>query len=793
LIPLEEILAEIYQVGAGTKRVAESYNLLLRRYGSECDILRTVPRADLDRSPVGLLGEAIERMRNGSIHFKPGFDGVYGRVRIFEEHERNELRGQITLFPVCGPNPPPAPEHQIMEERPGGRVPGAPVMLNAPSPEPGFVLNAEQQSVVDHPGGPLLIAAGPGTGKTRTITSRMAFLMVTRGVQAPRILAVTFTNKAAREILNRLAAQLPPGSQRPLATTFHGLCRKLLLERGADYAAAVMDDEGRLAVMADALKEVSSGSAMKMPIAAAVSAVIRAKQLLLAHGDDLSGLYKAPRPGQPQLLRQAYCAYQNLLKLQNTCDFEDLIFDIVHHLESDDAFRHSLRQRFTHIFVDEFQDINYGQYRLIRLLAPPEADICVIGDPDQSIYGFRGSDAAFFKQFQTDYPQAPTVRLKRNYRSTGTILQAAYQVVHAGRGCEERPIPVHTETHEESFVSILEAPSPLAEAVAIGQTIEQMVGGSGFQAQDFGKITQEKEECSFADFAILYRTSEQGQLLADVLTRAGIPCQLACRRRAGRKAESVKLLALLRTIADQGSYTDMDQLNDLIVPGVSRESLGMFKAWACETRQAPVQAMQAAARVPIPGMSLARQQRLTALIKAVHSIKAGCAGRSIPQIIELCLAQTTLAGRIDGEDLESLLRRAADFDRDLTAFLAEMAFQRDTDLYEKAVEKVALMTLHASKGLEFNIVFVAGCEEGLLPHRYPGTAAADPEEERRLFFVGMTRARRRLFLTWSRKRAIRGKMSSRQRSPFVDHIEGRLKRIITQQRSSSPQKQLSLF
>lgn len=795
LIPLEEILAEIFQTGAATKRVAISYARLLERYGAEFDILRAVPREDLDHSGVSLLGEAVERMRRGAIHFEPGYDGVYGRLRIFDDDERELLKGQTPLFRTVSNNLCTDASFPSI----GACADPAPRPVGKPSHEAeskpshaAYTLNREQQQVVDHSQGPLLIAAGPGTGKTRTITSRMAALIKDRQVSAENILAVTFTNKAAREMRERLTAELPKGAALPVMSTFHGVCRSLLLERRDIRMGGIVDDEGRAAVISDALKRAAGvESAVSITAAQAAEAVALAKQRLLTFQDDLSGL---PLTGQTDhhMLARIYEAYQDILGLQNLFDFEDLIFETIKRLEADEAWRRGLQQRFAHIFVDEFQDINYSQYRLILLIAPGDANLCVIGDPDQAIYGFRGSDVRFFKRFANDYPGVRTICLTRNYRSTDSILQASYQVVNAGRRNPEERLQIFSGIKGEPTLSILETSSPRAEAVFIGKTIEQMVGGAGFHAIDFGKIRPEQTESSFADFAILCRTTEQGRLIGEVLEQAGIPCQQVSRQIFSQHPGIAQLMALLRILVDQGSYIDFNHMVDLTVPSIGRVTLDSFKTWAYATRQPLSAALRAATRMPIAGMPRDRQQRLADLIRLIHALKSACAGRTVAGIIEHCALKTTLAGRIEAETLRTLMEMAEPFQTDLTAFAVEQALQNDTDMYRPEVEKVALMTLHASKGLEFNFVFIAGCEDGLIPFRRPGGPAGDPDEERRLLFVAMTRAKKRLFLTWARRRAIYGTTRDQHCSAYVDDIEPRLKSFAAST-IKRVQQQLTLF
>jgi uncharacterized protein (TIGR00375 family) len=798
LIPLEELLGEVFETGPQSKRVALAYEQLLGRYGSEFHILREMPAEALAECSVPLLGEAIARMRAGRLRFEPGYDGLFGRLRIFASDERERLKGQCVLFDMGGEDPPSRSESSgaaHVQAEPSPEPPG-PKKSQPRTVEPEtvcLVLNAEQQRVVDHPGGPLLVVAGPGTGKTRTITRRMAALITGGQVPAAAILAVTFTTKAAQEMRQRLAATLGPGAELPLMGTFHGLCRRLLLEREpAAFSGAVADEPMRAAIMADAL--LLAGAPAGLSPAEAVAAVIQAKQRLLTPSADLSPLPPATTHGV-KILAAVYATYQRLLRMQRLLDFEDLICETVYALQADESWRRALQARFTHLFVDEFQDINAGQYRLIRLLAPERAHLCVIGDPDQAIYGFRGSDVRCFHQFALDYPGLETVRLTRNYRSTETILEASHQVIRAG----DDPGANAARQRTCSFIAgrptitILEASTARAEAVAIGRIIEDLVGGTGFHAIDFGKTGRGDKAYSFADMAVLFRTTDQGRLIAEVLAAAGIPCQRVDRRLLSEDRGVAKLLALLRVLTDQASHVDLNGLTDLTAPGIGRDTLNAFKRWAYAAGLPLGQALHTATRLPLPGMATARQQRLAALVRFIQGLKSLCAGKTVGEAIALCLAQTTLGGQLADDTRRLLLESATPFGADLPAFLAGQTLQSDTDLYRPEAEKVALLTMHAAKGLEFGVVFVAGCERGLIPYERPGAGVDDPDEERRLFFVAMTRAKRRLYFSWARRRMLYGATTDRQPAPFVADIEGRLLAREAGAPRKPVQQQLALF
>lgn len=807
LIPLENMLSEVLQVGPKTKKVLQAYNDLVRAFGSELNVLCHTPVEALGKSRIPLLAEAIQRMRQGLIHFDAGYDGEFGRVRIFNATERSRLMGQQSLFEVPGEvsipgRNPVDPDHRAPGKGNQARIEALKRKVRNDqtrthdSKPVRFQLNDEQQAVVDHTGGPLLICAGPGTGKTRTITCRISALIEKRSVAPGNILAVTFTNKAAQEMRHRLQTMLTAVGDLPLAATFHGFCWYLLKEVYDDAPGAIIDEAVRRTVLGDAAQMAQcEGQPIQLSIGRLQDMIVAAKQRLLSPTDDLSCV--ADEKDRSQLQR-VYERYQQLLTFQERFDFEDLIFRVVQLLEADKAWRSRVQKRFQYLFVDEFQDINASQYRLLRALAPSKAQVCVIGDPDQAIYGFRGSDVRYFKQFIHDYKDARIIQLNRNYRSTETILICSHQVI---QGCQvnlQAVDPVRTYSHiqGEPTITVLDSLSAKAEAVTIGRTIEQMVGGTGFHSLDFDKLDPDttRQEHGFADFAVLCRTADQVQSIGRQLVSAGIPCQMANRRILQQSART-KILAALRVITRQGSYADLSHLTDLGAAGISKETLGLFKQWAY-ARQLPIAtALHSANRLPIPEMSTARQQRLVSLVRLLERLEKTCIEKTAAETLGIIVDQTTLSFKVEKDDLDLLQSLARPYGADKEAFVAALALQRDTDLYRPGVEKVSVMTLHAAKGLEFPVVFVAGCEDGLLPYRRPGNHQMDIEEERRLFYVGMTRARRRLFLTWARKRTLYGRTRAQQLSPFVMEIENKRRtHLAAQGKPPKPrQEQLELF
>ena len=795
LIPLESILAEIFQSGPQTKRVATAYRQVIERFGGEFEILRNVPPGELDSSGVPLLGDAIARMRTDSIHFEPGFDGEYGRVTIFDPTERRTLSGQKNIFGVGDA----VVQKDPLPVRPGKAEkvlakPAEPPSEVITESEPRFELNAEQQAVADRSGGPMIVVAGPGTGKTHTITHRMGALIAKGCTTANGILAVTFTNKAAGEMARRLRAILGPEAELPLATTFHGLCWRLLRTLTRGRPETIVDDIARREVLADTVDRLKhTGTDTGKSVEQLLEMIISAKQQLIGPQDDLSAVVPT---GELVPIQQVYQNYQETLHRQNACDFEDLIVECVRALESDPLWCTQLQQQYAYIFVDEFQDINFGQYRLIRLLAPASANVCAIGDPDQAIYGFRGSDVAYFNRFIEDYPTTRVIHLSRNYRSTETILKSAFQVIDTHQLKLKGVDIQRTYSHRDGFstVSIMKSASAKAEAVAIGRVIEQMVGGTGFHAVDFDKVEHADATASFSDVAVLFRTVEQGRQIEQVLTQAGLPCRFISRKHWMQHASVAALWSLMRVMNATGGFTDLDPMSSLLEASVSKQTIARFKSWAYDKQLSLKQALNTVARLPVPGLSTTAQHGLLAWVRQIEDLKEATVAMSVAGTAAHLIDHTRLAALRDSAELNDFIAMSSPFGSDCNAFLANMALNRDTDFHRSDAEKITLMTMHAAKGLEFASVFIAGCEDGLIPYRLPGKRTTDLDEERRLFYVAMTRAKERLFLSWAERRTLYGQTATRCVSPFVASIEHHLKANAAPWNQGRPQqRQLSLF
>jgi len=456
--------------------------------------------------------------------------------------------------------------------------------------------------------------------------------------------------------------------------------------------------------------------------------------------------------------------------------------------------------------VDEYQDLNYGQYRLIQALVPAAGNLCVIGDPDQAIYGFRGSDVAFFNQFVEDYPSARVIHLTRNYRSTETILEASWQVIRQCGGPDTGLGVLGSRLFSRltgaPHVAVVEIPSEKAEAVAVGQIIEKAVGGAGFLAIDAGKVDSSAfHDYSFADFAVLYRTSAQANVFSAIFDQAGIPCQIASRRKTYSQPHVAAMLALLRITAGTAGAHDLSQIASVMNPRLDKASVMAFLDEMDTRGQTFCQALDQADPGAFKGITPQRRRRLVA---ALEDLKKWIDDlQPLPLEERIMAISERLGDRLEGGDVArdkdlvaDLVRRAQDCQGDPERFINTASLQTDADMVQARIEKVTLTTIHAAKGLEFPVVFVVGCEDGLIPLRRDGQATSDLEEERRLFYVALTRAQELLYLTWSRKRRLYGRQEARIVSPFVGDIERHLLKHASPHLSVTPkaqQVQLKLF
>jgi DNA helicase-2/ATP-dependent DNA helicase PcrA len=579
-------------------------------------------------------------------------------------------------------------------------------------------LDPEQRAAATTAGGPLLIVAGPGTGKTRTLTHRIAHLVRERGVPPERCLAITFTRRACEELQERLGGLVPEAAGRVTTTTFHGLGLLVVREQhkalGLGAGIGVADQAERLALV----RELAGGSgrdARRLP--EALSRVKRAQ----AAGSEPGG----GEPGGGELAAEL-ARYDKALRERGLLDFDDLLTLPVGLLGADPGLARAYRERWPWISVDEYQDVDELQYRLLGMLTGPDGNLCAIGDPDQAIYGFRGADVEFFLRFGQDFPAARTVRLTRNYRSSRAIVDGALQAIAPSTLVRGRVLDPHGEVAASApRIVVHQAATEHGEADFVVRTIEELLGGSSFYSIDSGRASPGGHGgLSFADVAVLYRTDAQAGPLVEALGRAGMPFQ----------------------------KRSHDRLTDR--PGV-RAVVRLLRAEAAEAGAA------ARPRPPEPVVTLVHR----AVKAAVDRLGAAPGPGDEPALGGAPASEAEIRAAMDL--LTPLAERCGD---DLACFLSDLALGAEVDALDPRADRVSLLTLHAAKGLEFPVVFLTGCEDGLLPLRWGGSADLDLGEERRLFFVGMTRARSHLYLSHASRRIRHGTVREAAPSPFLSDI-----------------------
>lgn len=439
----------------------------------------------------------------------------------------------------------------------------------------------------------------------------------------------------------------------------------------------------------------------------------------------------APELADAQLVEQ-YRAYEEALQQNQLLDFDDLILRSVKLFETWPEVLKAYQQRFRWVSVDEYQDINLAQYRLLRLLTAPETNLCAIGDPDQTIYGFRGASHEYFLNFQEDFPEARVIHLSQNYRSTQLILDASSQVIAMSIAVER--IKIWSEFLDQTKLDIYQAPTDKAEAEYVVHQVEKMVGGTSYFSLDSERVTEDDDAGrSFADFAVLYRLGAQSQPLIEAFQRSGMPFQTIGQTPFYEHKEIKTILACLWFIYNPASTFHLEQV-------ISKK-------------------------------------QLKSLIPLLNDFRQTMPAQAVPHLIEQINQNLSLdLDEKQGERVRQLIRRAVRFDNRLPDFLESTVLEKETDAYDPRADRVTLMTLHAAKGLEFPVVFVVGCEENLLPYQMAGRSF-DLAEERRLFYVGMTRAQHKLILTHAKTRFLFGQKQQNEPSRFLGDIENALKEI----------------
>ncbi|TET26718.1 MAG: AAA family ATPase [Dehalococcoidia bacterium] len=626
-------------------------------------------------------------------------------------------------------------------------------------------LNPAQKEAVEAISGPVLILAGPGSGKTRVISHRVAYLIRVCGVSPRRIMAVTFTNKAAREMEERLH-RLVGGLLNDLTLgTFHAICARILRREGraigVDPGFVIYDDEDQLSLLKRSLQEVGLDPKQYAPRAIA-SAISAAKCHLLTAAD-----YSQHHGSHfEEVVGKVYGHYQRLLGESNALDFDDLLMKAVLLLRQSPEILSRYQERYLHIQVDEFQDTNLSQYELVKLLSGKHGNICVVGDPDQSIYSWRYADLRNILNFEKDYPQAKVVLLEQNYRSTRMILETASSVISANK--QRQPKELWTENDVGELTTVVETYTEQEEAQFVVSEIERLVG---------------KGEVRLGDCAVTYRTNAQSRAIEEAFVRYGTPYKLVAGTRFYERREVKDVIAYLRLV--QNPYDSVSLRRVINVPGrgIGGRSLEKLSAWAGSMAVPEYKALQLVAEDKEGPFNPRTARALATFLKMMEGFRAQGQQTNLVDLFDLVVKDCGYKGYIlngvDGEErwgnileLRTVAQQYKDLkpSQGLAAFLEGVTLVSDVDGLDETVDVVTLITLHQAKGLEFPVVFIVGMEDGILPHFKSFGDQEQMEEERRLCYVGITRAKKRLYLVYAFRRSLMGSSAISKPSRFLEDI-----------------------
>ena len=640
-------------------------------------------------------------------------------------------------------------------------------------------MNDNQRAAVTAIEGPLLIVAGPGSGKTRVITHRIAYLVRVVGITPYRIAAVTFTNKAAREMRQRLVPLLGQAADRITAATFHAFCAGILRRDGENIGIprdfAIYDDADQMSLMKRTLAELELDP-KRYPPRAILSAISGAKSQLLA----AEGLAQRAGSYWEEIVVRAYERYDDLLRQSSAVDFDDLLLKTYQLFERQPDVAKKYQDRFVHFMIDEFQDTNVAQYAVAKQLARVHLNICVVGDPDQSIYAWRNADIRNILSFQDDYPAAKLIPLEENYRSTQTILNAARSLIASNTQRVEKDL--WTRNGSGVPITINEGYNEDEEAQFVVKEIESLTRSRYSDSAGASRAVPPRHR--LGDIAVMYRVNAQSRALEDACLRYGVPYQVVGGQKFYQRQEVKDITAYLRLIANPDDDVSLSRVINLPARGIGQRTLDHLTRAARDagiSQFAAIQALangslaQGDAASPVAGvLSSPFTARALAALASFHDLIQGIADEreslDLQQLIDAVMARSGyanwLADQPDGGDerldnIHEFRASASDFthlDRAeaLTAFLERLSLVADVDSFDQKNDAITLITLHQAKGLEFPVVFMVGMEEGLLPHSRSMDDPAQVEEERRLCYVGVTRAKERLYLMRAFRRGFRG-------------------------------------
>ena len=631
-------------------------------------------------------------------------------------------------------------------------------------------LNPAQREAVEAINGPVLILAGPGSGKTRVITHRIAYLIKVCGVSPHRIMAVTFTNKAAREMEERLHRLVSSSVEDLTIGTFHATCARILRRDGkaigVNSGFVIYDDEDQISLIKRSLQALDLDLKQYAP-RAIQSAITSAKSRLLAPAEYL------PRSYFEEVVQRVYEHYQQLLSESNALDFDDLLLKAVNLFRQNPQVLSKYQSRYLHLQVDEFQDTNLVQYELMKQLAGKHRNICVVGDPDQSIYSWRFADLRNILNFEKDYPEAKVVLLEQNYRSTKMILETASHIISANE--HRKPKGLWTENETGALPEVVETYSEQEEAQFVVNEVEQLVSRGEFRR---------------GDCAITYRTNAQSRVLEEAFIRYGVPYKLVAGTRFYERREVKDVIAYLRLI--QNPYDSVSLLRIINVPqrGIGQRSLSELSRWARSRGISEYRALQLLVKQKEGETTEDRppfqSRTLGAFANFVHLIE-GFVARSrelnlvdlFDLVVEKSGYKEYILAMADGEErwenvleLRTVAQAYSDLKppEGLSAFLEGVTLVSDVDGLDESIDAVTLITLHQAKGLEFPVVFIVGMEDGILPHIRSFDDPGQMEEERRLCYVGITRAKKKVYLVRAFRRSFMGGSNINRPSRFLQDI-----------------------
>jgi len=628
-------------------------------------------------------------------------------------------------------------------------------------------LNKQQQEAVKHTEGPLLIMAGAGSGKTRVLTHRIAYLLGEKDVSARNVLAITFTNKAAREMKNRVRKLIGPESEYMWVSTFHSMCVRILrrdIDRiGYSKNFTILDSSDQLSVVKQVLKDLNIDKkqfdprAMLGQISAAKNELISVEE----YNKKVGNFYE-------RQVGQIYEAYQKMLQKNQSLDFDDLIMQTIHLFKRVPEVLEYYQRRFQYIHVDEYQDTNHAQYILVRQLANRYQNLCVVGDSDQSIYRWRGADIANILTFEKDYPASRTIFLEQNYRSTKSILGAANHVIEHNGG--RKPKKLWTENPDGKNLHYFQGATEQEEALFVVDKIQE--------------LTKEKEYTP-SDVAILYRTNAQSRAIEDTLVKANVPYQMVGGLKFYERKEIKDMLSYLRLITNPDDDLSFERVANVPKRGIGKTSLERLRDYAATNGLSFYEAVQ---EIDFTGVPKKAAQALAEFAELIETLTKQQEFLTATDMVEAVLTRTgyeealkneqTLESQSRLENLEEFMTVTQDFeagaeeDKTLIAFLTDLALIADIDRVEEEEdeEKITLMTLHSAKGLEYPIVFLIGLEENIFPHSRSMFDEEEMEEERRLAYVGITRAEEELYLTHAKMRTLFGRTNMNPVSRFINEI-----------------------